>query len=555
VLIALRSIPQGDVRLNFTFIRSLRLALAGVTLALSVSAIAQEKKPEAQPGTAQQKSSEPERENPDARSHEPGNEGDHAAVNKPVPPETTSVTHHEMSLNGQAIHYTATAGNLIIKDEQEKPYGSIFYVAYTQDGADTRTRPVTFLYNGGPGSATLWLHMGSVGPVRVLTDSPRPTVGPPFQVVPNKDSLLDKSDLVFIDAPMAGFSRAVGKATAKDFAGVDQDIRAFDRFIMRWVTVNQRWNSPKYLMGESYGTTRSAGLVAALNSDGLQFNGVILVSSILNYNRRAPQLDVDYINNFPSFAAIAFYHHKVKATGDIRAWVQSARQFARGPYADALAQGDALSAADFDAMAQRVSDFTGLSVQYLHEANLRVDPSRFRKELLRDQHKILGRYDARFEATDEDAAGDRPTFDPSSTGITGAFVAAFHDYLQRDLKYTSQETYYPSAPGVNQLWDFKHRPANANGPNSEQMVVAVAGDIGDTIRKNPGLRIFSANGFYDLATPFFSTEWDLKHLNLEPNLRGNIQFGYYEGGHMMYLNPDALSALKADLARFYAQGK
>jgi carboxypeptidase C (cathepsin A) len=552
--------------LNFVTVRSLFLTLTAATLSFSVFAAAQERRPEAQTPPGQQQSAQPGREATRAREtsepaqeqpreHESGSDSEHGTPNKPVPPETTSVTHHDLTLNGQSIHYTATAGNLIIKNDDEKPYGSIFYVAYTQDGVDTRNRPVTFLYNGGPGSASLWLHMGSVGPVRVLTSSPDATPGPPFRVVPNKDSLLDKSDLVFVDAPMAGFSRAVGKATTKDFAGVDQDIRAFDRFITRWVTVNQRWNSPKYLMGESYGTTRSAGLVSALNTDGLQFNGVILVSSILNYNRRAPGLDIDYINNFPSFAAIAMYHHKAKGTGDMRAWVESAREFARGPYAAALAQGDALPPADFDAMAQRMSEFIGLSPLYIREANLRIDPTRFRKELLRDQHKILGRYDARFEATAEDAAGERPDFDPSSTGITGAFVGAFHDYLQRELKYSSQETYYLSAPGINRDWDFKHHPANATGPFSEQQVVNVAADLGDTIRKNPSLRVFSANGFYDLATPFFSTEWDLRHLNLEPNLRGNIEFGYYEGGHMMYLNPDALAALKVDLARFYSERK
>ncbi len=262
----------------------------------------------------------------------------------PVPPETNSLTKHDWSAAGQTIHYTATAGNLLIRDEKDKPNGSIFYVAYTADGADPKTRPVTFFYNGGPGAATIWLHMGSLGPVRVVTSSPEATGPAPFEVVPNQYSLLDKSDLVFIDAPLCGFSRAVGKGTVKDFAGTDPDIRAFEKFIERYITLNQRWNSPKFLFGESYGTTRSAGLVAALQNDGVEFNGVTLLSSILNYNIRNAGYDTEAIGYFPSFAAIAWQHNKVKHTGSLAEWVDQARKFARGPYAEALQQGDRLRA-------------------------------------------------------------------------------------------------------------------------------------------------------------------------------------------------------------------
>ncbi|HMF53305.1 MAG TPA: hypothetical protein VK593_03075, partial [Edaphobacter sp.] len=260
----------------------------------------------------------------------------------PVPPETTSVTKHDITLGGQAIHYTATAGNLLIRDDQDHPNASLFYVAYTQDGADVRSRPVTFFYNGGPGAATIWLHMGSFGPVRVLTQSPEASGPAPYTWVQNDSSLLDKSDLVFIDAPLCGFSRVVGKGTVKNFAGTDQDIQAFRRFIERYITVNQRWTSPKFLFGESYGTTRSAGLVAALQNDGVPFNGVILLSSILNYGIRNPGYDAESIGYFPSFSAIAYYYKKVKATGSLADWIQQAREFARGPYTQALAQGDRL---------------------------------------------------------------------------------------------------------------------------------------------------------------------------------------------------------------------
>lgn len=470
----------------------------------------------------------------------------------PVPPETTSVTKHDLTVGGQLIHYTATAGNLLIRDEHDKPNASIFYVAYTQDGAEARSRPVTFFYNGGPGAATIWLHMGSFGPVRVITESPEASAPAPFSWVPNEYSLLDKSDLVFIDAPLCGFSRAVGKGTVKDFAGTDQDIEAFKKFIERYITANQRWNSPKFLFGESYGTTRSAGLVAALQGDGVSFNGVVLLSSILNYNIRNPGYDTEAIGYLPSFAAIGYYYKKVKATGTMAEWVQQAREFARGPYAQALQQGDRLPQAEFDAIAERLSALTGLKAAYIKEARLRISASRFRKELLRDDDRTLGRYDARFMGWDPDAAGENPGSDPSDTGISGAYVGAFHDYIQRELKYMSQETYYTSGPGINQAWDFKHRPAGGGGQGrGEQSNPDTAIDLADTIRKNPRLRVFSANGYFDLATPFFATEYDLNHMSLPPKLVGNIQYGYYPAGHMVYLNVEALKEMRADMARFY----
>jgi carboxypeptidase C (cathepsin A) len=475
----------------------------------------------------------------------------------PIPPETTSVTKHDWTAGGQAIHYTATAGNLLIRDDQDKANGSIFYVAYTEDGADAKNRPVTFFYNGGPGSATIWLHMGSLGPVRVITQSPEATGPAPFEVVQNPQSLIDKSDLVFIDAPLCGFSRAVGKGTAKDFAGTDQDIHAFEKFIVRYITVNQRWNSPKFLFGESYGTTRSAGLVAALQNDGIEFNGVTLLSSILNYNRESPGLDNEPVGYLPSYAAIAYYHKKVKTNVSMAEWVQQARVFARGPYAEALQQGDKLPPAEFDAIAAKVAAITGLSVEYVKQSKLKISATRFRKELLRDDARTLGRYDARFEGWDPDSAGENPGYDPSDTGISGAYVGAFHEYVQKELKYMSQEPYYLSGPGLNQVWDFKHRPAGfrgaaGGGRGGEQSMPDVAVDLSDAIRKNPHLHVFSANGYFDLATPFFSTEFDLSHMDLPAKLVGNVQFGYYPAGHMVYLNVEALKELKSDMTKFYA---
>jgi carboxypeptidase C (cathepsin A) len=479
----------------------------------------------------------------------------------PIPPEKNSVTSHEITLGGKALRYTATAGNLLIQSDDEQANASVFYVAYTLDGVtDMRTRPVTFLYNGGPGSASMWLHMGSIGPVRVLTSSPEATGPGPYQTATNQYSLLDKSDLVFIDAVGTGYSRPVGRGTMRDFAGVDQDVRAFQKFIYRYVSVNHRWNSPKFLFGESYGTTRSAALVDALESSGMSMNGVILLSSILNYFVQAPGMDSVFVGNLPSYAAIAWQFEKIPhKTQNQKAFLDEVRAYARGPYAEALAQGHNLPQAQVEATASKLAGYTGLSVQYIKEANLRVSPARFRKELLRDQRAILGRYDARFEGTDVDAAGETPGYDPSDAGIEGAFVTALHDYLDRELKYTSDETYYPSGPGVNQMWDHTHRlgspppPAAGQGQGGGMRDAYVAGDLADAMRKNPKLRVFSLNGLYDLATPFFVTEYDLAHIELEPKLRNNIEFAYYPSGHMVYLNVDALKQLKTDLAAFYTK--
>lgn len=472
-------------------------------------------------------------------------------ANHAIPAERSVVTKHELTLNGKTLRYTATAGSLLIRNKKGEPYGSMFYVAYTLDGANSGTRPVTFLYNGGPGSASLWLHMGSVGPVRVITDSPQATGGAPYKIVPNQYSLLNKTDLVFIDAPLTGYSRLVGKGTAKDFDGVDQDLKAFTRFIVRYITLNQRWNSPKFLMGESYGTTRSAGLVAMLQSHGVSMNGVILLSSILNYNDLAPGQDVDYIGYLPSYAAIADYYNKLKnKPADLTTFLQQVRDFAAGPYAEALWEGDRISPAKFDAIAQKVADYTGLSVQYVKNSNLRINPTRFRKELLRGQGEILGRYDARFEGTDVDNAGATPGYDPSDSGITGVFVAAVNNYLEKDLKYTTTETYRADSGGIRN-WDWSHHPSGLRGFWNQRWP-DVAVDLAAAMRKDPKLKVFSANGLYDLATPFFKTEYDISQMMLAPSLVHNVQFHYYPSGHMIYLNVQALKELTHDLDAFYA---
>jgi carboxypeptidase C (cathepsin A) len=505
-----------------------------------------------------------------AQEHHPGEPAPHADEQSGHPPqkpeeaapvERSSVTEHQMNLDGKVLHYTATAGTLLIRDQDDKPYGSIFYVAYTLDGADPHTRPVTFLYNGGPGSASLWLHMGSVGPVRVVTDSPDATGSGPYQIVPNQYTLLDQSDLVFIDAPLTGYSRAAGKGTVKDFAGVDQDLKAFTKFIERYLTVNQRWNSPKFLFGESYGTTRSAGLSATLQEDGVSLNGITLLSSVLNYNASVGAgLELSYVNYLPSYAAIAFYHKKLpQMPTDMVAFVEQAREFARGEYAEALAQGDKLPQAQMEAMAQKLNHFTGLPVEYLEQAKLRVNPSQFRAELLRGDGEtsgdIMGRYDARFEGTQPDDIEEFPSYDPSDTGIAGAYTAAIHDYLSRELKYDSPDEYKLSADTIGE-WDWHHHAiGGGSGYGRMQELPDVTPDLADTMRKNPKLMVFSANGWFDLATPFFATEYELNHMMLTPQLQKNVQIHYYPAGHMVYLNIDALRQMRDDLRTFYTEAE
>ena len=442
---------------------------AAASLSLSPFAVRAQERPAAAQQQAQQPAQQPQ--------HSGGEEQKEAAPREtPIPPEKSSVTHHELTLGGKSLKYTATAGTLLIRDEEDKPYGSIFYVAYTLDGVDPTTRPVSFLYNGGPGSATLWLHMGSFSPVRIETDSPKATAGPPFKLVPNQYSLLDKTDLVFIDAPLTGYSRAVGKGQAKDFTGVDQDLKAFDRFIARYITVNQRWNSPKFLIGESYGTTRSAGLSDLLGErwDPTERDRADLV----DFELCDPLARIRHDLHCRQLAqlcggGVVFQQGAEQAAGCCHAGWSRRASLPQGRMRRRCFQGTNLPAAQLDSVAKEMSRLTGLSVEYIKEANLRVSPTRFRKEVMRSDRRTLGRYDMRFEGEDMDAAGENPSYDASDTGITGAYVATIHDYLERELKYGSTDTYRPSAGSIGQ-WDWKHRPAGS-GPGPAGAAAAVCG--------------------------------------------------------------------------------
>ena len=462
--------------------------------------------------------------------------------------ETEAVTRHSIAAHGRTIRYTATAGTLTIRNDQGMPTASLFYVAYTADGADRARRPVTFLYNGGPGSASIWLHMGSFGPVRVQTDEPEVVRPAPFAFGPNPDTLLDRTDLVFIDMVGAGYSRPLGATPGSAFWGVDQDADAFTRAIFRYVTKHDRWTSPKYILGESYGTLRAGAVAYQLHDRGMALNGVILLSSIMNYGVRQPGYNQDFISLFPTYAATAWYHNRVpNRPAELETFVQQAREFALGPYASALTKGHMISEAERAEVARQMSAFIGLSPQFIENANLRVDLSNFRKELLRDQRLTVGRLDSRYRGVDPDASGSRPEYDVSNTAITGAYYAAFQDYVANTLNYETELNYNLSARGPGFDWDWSHRPPSGRPQTTPNTAI----DLAAAMRLNPYLKVLTLNGYYDMATPFFSTEFDMAHMMMEPEQRRNIEFAYYPAGHMMYLDEASLDALHADLGRFY----
>ena len=511
--------------------------IAALSACLSATALAQDTPPAIDEGDAV----------PPRADHGP--KADANIATAPVK-EMSVVTHHTITVDGKPIAYEATAGTLTIRDYQGKPVASMFYVAYVVPReAGDHARPVTFFYNGGPGSASVWLHLGSFGPVRIVTGAPESTPGPPFTLETNKDTLLGKSDLVFLDAIATGYSRSLGDTKEAKFWGVDQDIDAFARAITRYVTLNDRWNSPKFLFGESYGTPRTAGLVYALQTKGMQFNGVTILSSILNFGIRGPGFDRNFVSYLPTFAAAAWYHDKIKPKpADLESLLREVRAYAAGPYLVALDKGQNLPDGEAEAVAEHVSAYTGLSVAFLKENHLRVTPARFRKELLRDEHRTVGRYDSRFLAIDADDAGEVPETDPSSSYSAGPFVAAFHDYITTQLNFHTDLEYRLRAVDANKSWDWHHK---APGEAEPQPEVDMALDLAAALRDNPHLQLLSLNGWYDMATPFFQTEYDLGHMFLDPSLRDHVHITHYPSGHMVYLNSEALKLMKADVARFY----
>src|SRR5271163_387999 len=469
-----------------------------------------------------------------------------------APKEESSVTDHTIRIGGQTIPYKATAATILLKNEKDEPTALIYFTAYTRsDVKDLSQRPVAFLYNGGPGSSSLWVHMGSFGPRRAVVADAEASPAGPYKMNDNSYSLLDKSDLVFIDPVGTGFSHAVGKSADKDFWGVDEDVKSLAQFINAYVSRNDRWNSPKFLIGESYGTFRSAALSNYLqNNDGMYFNGLVLISSVLDLGTISfnPSEDMPYVFYLPSYAASAWYHNMLKdRPADMKPFVEEARNFALTEYVNALNKGSRLTAAEKADMAKKLSHYTGLSEDYLLKADLRVALPQFMKELQRSRGLTTGRLDARFSGFSYDLIGEYAEFDPQDTGITGPFVAVWNNYVRTELKFGQDKTYHPSSNEANQKWDWKHNTGDNFGfPGSPN----VEGDLIQALLVNPHLKVEIENGYYDLATPFFATEFTVDHLGLPEKLQKNITLQYYDAGHMMYVHEEDLAKLKTNVANF-----
>ena len=458
--------------------------------------------------------------------------------------EVLSHTAHSINLNGKKLDYNATAGNLLLKEEDGKVKASVFFIAYTKSVKEPSKRPIMFTFNGGPGSSSVWLHLGAFGPKKVLMTDKGDPLPPPYKLVENEYTLLDQTDLVFIDPVTTGYSRAAPGQDKKQFHGVQEDVQTVGEFIRLYTTRFKRWDSPRYLAGESYGTTRAAGLASHLQDAlGMNLNGIILVSSILNFQtaRFDDGNDLPYILFLPTYTATAWYHKKLSAElqGDLRQTLNEVEKFALSDYALALMKGNKLGQEKTREIAGKLARYTGLSEDYIVRSNLRVPIQRFTRELLRDQRRSVGRYDSRYLGITKDGVGDAPEYDPSYSAVQGAYTSTLNTYLRNELKYET-DLPYEILTGKVQPWDFKAKNTYLN----------VSPSLRQAMTKNPHLRVFVANGYYDLATPYFATEYTFNHLGLDKTLAGNVTMGYYEAGHMMYLHKDSHRKLRTDLGKF-----
>jgi len=465
---------------------------------------------------------------------------------KKAPEDKSVTTKHSVRIGGQDVKYTATAGTMVLKLEDGTPKANIFYVAYMKDDvADASKRPITFAFNGGPGAGSLWLHVGALGPRRVEMGDVGSLLPPPYKFVDNESSILDVTDIVFIDPVTTGYSRPAPGEADKQFHGVQEDVQSVGDFIRLWATRNRRWGSPKFLAGESYGTTRAAGLSGYMQQRyGMYLNGIILISSILNFQTAEFDTgnDLPYILFLPTYTAIAWYHRKLPSDlqGDLQKAVAESKAFAVGEYADALMAGDGLPSAKRTGIAQKLSRLTGLSADYIDRADLRIEIQRFDKELMKSERRTVGRLDGRFTGIDADAAGSEPDYDPSLAAIVGPYTASINEYVRGELKFES-DLPYEFLTGRVRPWNYAPY---------ENRYVNVAETLRRAMTQNPFLRVFVGKGYYDLATPFFAAEYTFDHLGLDPTLRSHLSGGYYEAGHMMYVHPGSLAKLKQDLAQF-----
>ena len=461
--------------------------------------------------------------------------------------EPPVITKHAARVGGRQLHYTVTTGFMPIKNPVSgETEARIFYMAYTLDGvADPKSRPLMFSFNGGPGSASVWLHLGALGPQRVkmLDDGMMPP--PPYEMVDNEFSWLDQTDMVFIDPVGTGYSRATKPDLASKFFGVSGDVESVGEFIRLYLGRSERWASPLFLVGESYGTTRAAGLSNHLFERGIGLNGIVLVSTVMNFQsiRFADNNDLPLVLIFPSYTATAWYHKRLSPAMQkrpLREVLRESEEFSANVYGPALLRIDRLSGAERQSLIERFSALTGLSPTFVDQNNFRVELGEFNKELLRDQRRTTGRLDSRFVGYDRDSAGDNVEFDPSMTAIRTPYTAVFNDYVRRQLNYKSDVEYFILGGGITSPWNWN--TSNAYADTSQALSSAM--------RKNPYMKVFIASGYYDMATPYFAAEYTVSAMSLDPQLRQNFSFAYYEAGHMMYIEKNSLKKLKEDVSRF-----
>jgi carboxypeptidase C (cathepsin A) len=472
---------------------------------------------------------------------------------RPVPKDNLVETQHAITIDGQEIKYTVTAGTMVMKEETtdrekesegEKPRAQFFFVAYTKDGVEDKPkRPLTFSFNGGPGSSSVWMHLGLLGPRRVVLEFDGSLPQPPFRLTDNEYSLLDRTDLVFIDPVSTGYSRPAEGQKAKEWHAFKKDIESVGDFIRLYTTRYGRWLSPKFLIGESYGTTRAAGLSGYLQDrHGLYLNGIMLISSVLDFTTIDFNIgnDLPFVLFLPGYAAAAWYHRKLRTRKPLQSLLKEVEQFALGDYAAALLKGADLTPRERAGIVERLSRYTGLAPEFIERTNLRITDQHFFKELLRDRGRTVGRLDSRFLGIDRLGVTEKPEYDPLLTNVLGPYTAALYDYVRAELKFELDLPYEILNPRV---WPWSYA-------EFENQYVFVAETLRQAMTANRYLKVFVANGYYDLGTPYLATEYTFDHLGLEESLRGNVTMGYYEAGHMMYIHIPSLAALKADLAEF-----